>query len=137
MWLFLFRMNRFSIGGEGDRNIGEVITKAGNRKQMNRAKKKWVDDLSEVTAIKLNEVAVTADETSLQRPLPWHARTEHVLPEEDNPAKDSLIKLAEVSSAVGMVMNTKKTKTMIFSRMRKTDIKPFISKLMTHLAVIR
>ena len=93
---------------------------------MDRAKKKWVDDLMEAMAINLSEATVRVDEASLVRPFPWHARTEHVLPDQNNPAQKSLKKLVEASSEVEMVMNTKKTKTMIFSRMRKTDVEPFI-----------
>ena len=62
MWLFVVRMNTFSRDSEGDRNIGESITRTGGRVRMERAKKKWVDDLTQVVSINLSEdtVSVTA-----------------------------------------------------------------------------
>ena len=60
------------------------------------------------------------------RPLNYHARTEHSLPNELNPAQaelDEIFKLAEENK---MIVNKKKTKTMIFNSSKLIDFEPFL-----------
>ena len=126
MWLFLLKMDLYSKGGEEDTLIGKAVTKKTGREGMARAKKKWVDDLTEVVSVNLRDVAVKVGEEALVRPLAWHARTHHQL-HHDNPAQVSLNQLYVRAEKDRMVVNTAKTKTMIFSRMRHTDVEPFLT----------
>ena len=77
-------------------------------------------------SVNLRDLAVKVGEESLVRPLAWHARTHHQL-HHDNPAQVSLNQLYVRAEKDRMVVNTAKTKTMIFSRMRHTDVEPFLT----------
>ena len=98
-----------------------------NRVGVQKAKKKWIDDLTQISSVNLNKVAIPVDECNLVRPLPWHARTGHVLPESDNPAQEALLEVFRMADKAKMVVNYKKTKTMIFNRAKLTDIEPFLT----------
>ena len=77
-----------------------------------------------MTCVNLEKDAVILPEDSLTRSLPWHARTEHFLPGEKNPAQEYLNRIFHLANEVNMVVNEKKTKTIIFNRSRNIDIEP-------------
>ena len=105
MWLFLIKMNNF--GKKARSGNGPI-------RPLNYTKKKWVDDLTEVSSIDLRSHTVKLSEDELNRPLNWHQRTGHKL-NSTNPAQANLENIYKVAQEAHMKVNPKKTQTMIFN----------------------
>ena len=83
--------------------------------------------MTQISSVNLRETAIPVEECNLVRPLPWHARTGHVLPESLNPAQEALSGVFRMAEKAKMVVNYKKTNTIIFNRAKLTDIEPFLT----------
>ena len=126
--LFLFCIT-FNGAGPKPRteNIGDTITKPKNtRKQISKGKKKWVDDLSITVPVRLNDTLVP-DTRSIVRPIPYHSRTGHMLPENKNQMQTELNELKEYCVQNGMDINRRKSKSIIFNRSTSFDVMPELS----------
>ena len=106
------------------RGIGQIITKPlSKRRPISQAKVKWIDDVTVCTAIDLKSSLVTEDRL-VPRPLEYHARTEHQLPQNLNTMQDEIDYLTEYTDNHLMSINTKKTKAMLCNSRRKWDFMP-------------
>jgi hypothetical protein len=104
--------------------LGEIVTKPlGARKPIEKAKVKWVDDMTICTAVNLKQSLVPEDRP-VPRPVPYHARTGHRLPDGSNTMQDELQKLQCYTEEHKMAINDQKTKTMICNTRRKLDVMP-------------
>ena len=92
---------------------------------MERCKKKWVDNLSQVVSVRIDDYVTKVEDKNLIRPLNWHARTGHIL-KHSNPAQQNIDKLFDMAKQAHMVVNKAKTKVMIFNRAKNTDCEPFL-----------
>ena len=74
-----------------------------------------MDDLTIVESINLKDKLVSVPESV--RPLPdnFHAKTGHILPNQCSQVHDQLLKIQEYAAQNPMVINRKKTKTMVFN----------------------
>ena len=112
--LFLVLIN--DMGFENQKNnAGELITRRKNIKAANVIHLKYVDDLTLAESINLKDKLVSVPEPV--RPLPdnFHAKTGHVLPKQCSQVHDQLLKVKEYAAQNSMVINQKKTKTMVFN----------------------
>ena len=87
---------------------------------------KYVDDLSLAVSINLKESLVTNPEMNPQRPLSYHNKTNHILPEGRNVMQGVFHNLMEFANQHEMVINGDKTKAMLFNSARKWDFMPQI-----------
>ena len=98
-----------------------------NRKPIEVMKKKWVDDLVILTAVNLKDKAVFSPSLCEDGPLPYHSRTQHILPEKENRLQQEASILSEYAKSNFMQINQTKTKVAIFNPLSKIDIMPKIS----------
>ena len=80
-----------------------------------------------LTSVNLKESVDDAKEEDLVRPLSFHERTEHTLPEDKNPLMPYIKSLQEYADSHSMKINTKKTKVTLFNPLKKFDTLPKIS----------
>ena len=59
-------------------------------------------------------------------PVPYHLRTGHILPAENSLIHQEVIKLERYAEENEMLINSKKTKLMLFSESTTVDIQPEI-----------
>ena len=90
---------------------------------MGKKKVKWVDDMSLMAALHL-PTALVPDIRPVPRPVPYRGRLGLRLPRENNPLQDELDSLEEITNQNLMSCNQKKTKVLLFSRMKKYDFIP-------------
>ena len=83
---------------------------------------KFIDDLTVATAVKLKENLEKVD--NLDKPLTYHNRTNHILPNDRNPMKTQLDSVLQFSVLNEMKINKDKTKIMLFNRSRSYDFQP-------------
>ena len=82
-----------------------------------------MDDLTEVNSLDLNRYSIKLPEKEVIRPTNWHARTGHIL-KPQNPAQLSLDNIFKLAKESYMVVNSKKTQTMVFNASRNIDVEP-------------
>jgi hypothetical protein len=84
----------------------------------------YFTDLTMAEAIKLKEKLISVPES--ERPLPdtYHARTGHVLPEENSEVLKQLKETESYATENKMKVNYKKTKVMLFNNCKKWDFMP-------------
>ena len=87
---------------------------------------KYIDDLSLAVSINLRENLVQNIHPDIQRPLSYHERTLHTLPEEKNIIQQEFDKLQTLSRDQGMIINKDKTKVMLFNPAKRYDFLPNI-----------
>jgi hypothetical protein len=105
--------------------IGRIITQPRRmRKPIPSAKKKWVDDLSVYVPIRLKENLVLDSRPDTARPVPYHGRTGHHLPTQNNPMQTELDSLSKYCRQAKMSINKQKTKCMLFNKAQKYDFMP-------------
>ena len=85
---------------------------------------KFIDDLSLATAINLKETLVV--DPDLPRPLAYHQRTSHTLPQDRNIMQQHFNDLMKHANKHKMVINENKSKVMLFNQGRKYDFLPAI-----------
>ena len=96
------------------------------RKPIQKQKFKYIDDLTFSKCIDMTNSLRIADENELTRPLAFHSRTEHILPDELNEMQKELTELEEYCEKYKMKINPKKTKAMLFNSKIKSDFQPVI-----------
>ena len=127
MWCFLFLIN-FAGPDQEVKQLGRKITQPINsRTPINVMKKKWIDDLTILTAINLKDHTVVKDEYSMTRPLQYHERTEHLLPRDRNTLQTIVNNLQLYTDKHNMLINKEKTKVSLFNPLKNVDILPEIS----------
>ena len=108
-------------------NIGTEITKSHkNRRPISSTHMKYIDDLSLCVALNLKENLVQNPNKDIPRPLSYHERTGHELPQDKNIIQHEFDKLQALSRDHGMVINQNKTKVMLFNPSKKFDFLPQI-----------
>ena len=124
LWIFLFMIDKAGPKINAV-PIGEIITQPlKNRKRMETAKKKWVDDFTVLKAMNLKNVLV--NHPAPTRPVPYRSRTGHMLPH-DNSLQYEVDQIISYSQKRKMLLNPLKTKTMVFNTLLKYDVLPQIS----------
>ena len=107
------------------REIGKTITETKKRRRpMQAGKKKWVDDMTITVPVRLQDCLVPDTRPDIARPVPYHSRTGHRLPNQANQMQTELDTLSEYCRLAKMTINQDKTKCMIFNRARKYDVMP-------------
>ena len=108
--------------------IGLTITEHQKfRKPIPVLKKLWVDDLVIMTAVDLKSSAVSDPSLGKEGPVPYHSRTHHSLPEENNVLQQEATKLQKFAEDNFMKINQLKTKVAIFNPLSTVDVMPKIS----------
>ena len=111
MLLFLVLINAAGFR-ENIKNIGKYVTKPFNtRKPMPRIHMKYVDDMTAAEAINLKKQLIANPNTNPVRPLQYHDRTEHILPEGQSQVKDLLDQLVNYSKEHKMKLNSQKNQS--------------------------
>ena len=85
-----------------------------------------MDDLSLAATINLKKNLVKNPDPNPPRPLPYHCRTGHTLPDEKNVVNQQFQDLTEFANEHQMQINVKKTKAMLFNTRRTVDFMPEI-----------
>ena len=126
--LFIILIN--DLGFKGQKNdAGEILTSRRNMKQVNEIHLKYVDDLTLAEAINLPKQLVSVPDRQL--PDNYHARTGHVLPDDNSLVVQELSNTLDYAEQNEMKINLKKTKTMLFNPCTSLDFMPEI-RLGTH-----
>ena len=103
-----------------EQNLGEKVTeKLGKRTPLENIHMKYVDDLSLAQAVNLKECLLRNPNPYPPRPFSYHDRTNHILPSDSYTLQDDLHNLADYAKSHGMIINTTKSKVMIFNNGRK------------------
>ena len=124
LFLFLILINAAGCGNI-QKETGQIITKPLNkRKSVMNIHMKFVDDMTMGTAINLKSVLEPNPEPNPPRPLAYHDRTLHLLPEQDCMLQGELVKLQEYASTNQMLINGDKSKVMLFNTAWKYDFMP-------------
>ena len=87
--------------------LSEIITAPKVEHQNTSAK--YIDDLTTASVIKLKPLDIPI------RPVSYHSRTEHYLPDDMNPLLDQLKNIIQFANINQMKINTKKTVVMTLS----------------------
>ena len=85
---------------------------------------KYVDDMTAAEAINLKKQLVKNPNSNPARPLQYHERTEHILPEGQSQVQDLLDQLVSYSADHQMKINSEKTKVILFNNARNYDFLP-------------
>ena len=124
MFLFLIYINFAGLSAEQlTVNIGEEVTRT-KRQPIMQTHMKYIDDLSFAAAINLKECLVTNPD--LPKPLAYHERTNHTLPDEKNIVQQQFNELKTFANNNQMAINEEKTKVMLFNQGWKYDFLPDI-----------
>ena len=125
LFLFLILINAAGCGHLQEHVGSHITTNLNKRVPMKRMHMKYIDDMSEAFAINLKNCVVPNPDPNPPRPLAYHDRTGHVLPEgSDCPVQSELDKLVQYCNESDMKINTSKTKVMMFSNSRNYDYMP-------------
>ena len=139
MFLFLILINFAGFESfELERNIGSVITQPlADRKPIVNSHMKYIDDLSYVHSMDLKKCLKLKTDGNLPRPVSYHDRTGHYLPESESVVQKQVDKLNIFISEMDMKINQEKSKVMIFNTSRTYDFMPKISiDGVNHLEVV-
>ena len=127
MFLFIVVINLIGFGNQRI-HIGKTITKPLNsRKPLETIHLKFIDDFSVAESLNLKEKLVHKKDNSLSRPLEYHNRTEHVLPESESKVQGLLNAIVEYTTNHKMKINNEKSKVMLFNSSTKFDFNPKLS----------
>ena len=106
-------------------SIGEQVTVAKTkRKPTEKAKVKWVDDMSLMVSLDLATSLEPDTRPDIPRPVPYRGRLGLMLPSGNNELQRELDKLNFYADNHKMSINHDKTKIMLFSRQKKYDFLP-------------
>ena len=124
LFLFLILINAAGFG-HLQTHTGDLITKPlSKRRPIPNIHMKFVDDLTIATAINLKNFVAPNPNPDPPRPLNYHDRTLHVQPVDDSQLQRELYKLQNYANQNQMVINSEKSKIMLFSTGRKYDFMP-------------
>lgn len=129
MFLFLILINFAGFEScELEKNIGSVITQPLNeRNPIVNSHMKYIDDLSYVHSLDLKKCLKKNTDMNFPRPLSYHDRTEHYLPESESVIQTQVNKLNRFAEDMDMKINKEKSKVMIFNTSRTFDFLPRIT----------
>ena len=129
MFLFLILINFAGFEScELEKNVGAFITKPlSNRKPIDKSHMKYIDDLSYVHSLDLKKCLKLNIDKNLPRPLSYHDRTEHYLPEIKSEIQHQVDKLNIFVQEREMTINQDKSKVMLFNTSRTYDFMPRIT----------
>ena len=124
--LFLFLILINAAGYELlQENIGQHITKKmSKRTPMPDIHLKFVDDMTLGEALNVKDCVVPNPNTNPARPLRYHDRTQHVLPNERNNMQAQSDKMVMYCEENDMKINIAKTKVVLFNSARNYDFMP-------------
>ena len=110
------------------RNTGQLITSnPTKRKPMEKIHLKFIDDMTAAVSINLKQNLVQNPDPNPIRPLQYHDRTQHILPEERYQLQSLLDDLMTYSDDHQMQINQSKSKVMLFNNAIKYDFLPKLS----------
>jgi hypothetical protein len=92
--LFIVMINDVGFDGQTN-NTGELVTSKRNMKTANLIHLKYVDDLTLAEAINLPKKLVSVPDSVRPQPDSFHARTGHILPEENSYVFEQLTKTVD------------------------------------------
>ena len=115
MFLFLILINAAGFQ-ERIRNTGKLITSNHTkRKPMDKIHLKYIDDMTAAVSINLKEKLIPNPDPNPIRPLQYHDRTQHILPEENSELQSCINDLITYSSDHQMQINENKSKVILFN----------------------
>ena len=124
MFLFLILINDAGFK-EIKNEIGIKITSAVNkRKEMDENHWKYVDDLTIEESIDLKQVLKNDTEKTLEKPLTYHNRWNHIFTTEESEILNQLNELSRFADSNEIKINKDKTKLMLFNTAKKRDFTP-------------
>ena len=102
-----------------------MVTQPRNkRKPIRTGKKKWVDDLSLTTHIRLQDTLTKDTREPIFGPPQYHNRTGQMLPLQQNEMQSQLDLLNEYCRQSKMSINQRTSKCMLFNRAKKHEFTP-------------
>ena len=121
LFLFLILINDCGFPSKAD-SIGEKITKKKNKFSSPSLHTKFVDDMTIMEAINLNEAVVP----NLDRPLPdqWHARLGQKLDPAKSQVYSQVLEIHQYARNNNMKLNLDKCKFMLFNPTKHFDFIP-------------
>ena len=124
MFLFIILINSAGFQGQ-NRSIGKHLTQPLKaRKAMEPIHLKFIDDLTLAEAVNMKKSLLYAPNL-LEKPLPFHSRSEHILPPNKSSVQQQLNELKRYSEKNELQINNKKSKVMVFNPpRRKIDFLP-------------
>ena len=127
MFLFLILINAAGFQ-ERIRNTGKILTSNHTEwKPMDKIHLKFIDDMTAAVSINLKEKLIPNPDPNPIRPLQYHDRTQHILPEENSEIQSCINDLITYSNDHQMQINEKKTKVILFNNAIKYDFLPKIN----------
>ena len=124
MFLFLVLINAAGFR-ENLKNVGSILTKKSNKKKpMLRIHLKYIDDMTVAESLNLKKQLVKKPDPNPPRPLQFHDRTGHILPQGVSVVQKQLEALKTYSDDHQMRLNVEKTKVIVFNRSKKYDFMP-------------
>ena len=88
---------------------------------------KFIDDLSVAESLNLKKQLVKNPDMNQPRPLNFHDRTEHILPESESRVQELLNTIVDYTNTHKMKVNSEKSKVMLFNSAKKYDFMPKLS----------
>ena len=127
LFLFLILINEAGFD-DIPTNIGEIVTKNNYRRRpMNHTHEKYVDGLTILESINPTSQTKLSGNLNPTRPIPFHLRTGHVLKTAQSRVCQEISNLEQFASDHDMLINTKKTKMMLFNQSRTIDFLPYVN----------
>ena len=108
-----------------DEGTGDKITQA-RRKPIKNLHLKYIDDLSYLTSINVKKDLIE-NPVAPERPVTYHNRTNHILPNEKNVLQEQMDRLTAFVNENEMKINPKKSKIMVFNPNKKYDFHPTVT----------
>ena len=127
MFLFLILINAAGFR-EKIMNTGKVLTgPLSKRKPMKKIHLKFIDDMTAAESINLKEKLINNPEQNPIRPLNFHERTQHILPQNESTVQLLLDDINSYAEDHQMQLNHEKTKVILFNNARTYDFTPNLS----------
>ena len=124
MFLFLILINAAGFRDNLEK-VGSIITKPFNKREpIPRIHLKYIDDMTVAEPINLKQQLVKNPDPNPIRPLQYHERTEHILPEGQSEVQTLLNDLKTYAEKNEMKLNDQKTKVILFNKARNYDFMP-------------
>ena len=127
MFLFLILINAAGFRNR-IKNTGKLLTGPLNkRKPMEKIHLKFIDDMTAAESINLRDKLIRNPDPDPMRPLNYHDRTLHVLPNESCKLQTLLDDTRNYARDHEMQINQEKTKVILFNTARNFDFMPSLS----------
>ena len=124
LFLFLILINSAGFS-DLQKQLGDQMTvKLNKRQPIPNIHLKYIDDMALAEAVILKNTLIPNPDPCPPRPLSYHDRTLHVMPDDACKMQDQLDKMLEFCEQNQMMINGDKTKVMLFNTGRKYDFMP-------------